>query len=175
MIKMENKRININIINLINDLNGNLYTKIVDHYNINKSNKIYLNSEQNMIHESSRVQELKMHKILYFLYGNFYSKYKKELFKANFQAWKYGPVEIDYRKEIKKEQNSFEKFNVEISTEELEYIKYLIETLLKNSTFELVNASHFTDPWKKYYKGDESKWQKIPKKDIQDFFQNKGF
>lgn len=36
--------------------------------------------------EENKVSELQVHKILYILYGNFYSKFNKELFDAKFQA-----------------------------------------------------------------------------------------
>ena len=47
--------------------------------------------------ESSIVSELQMHKMLFLIYGRFYNQYNIELWQPNFEAWKYGPVEINYR------------------------------------------------------------------------------
>lgn len=40
------------------------------------------------------VTNLKLQRILYLLYGQFWSRYKKELFPAHFVAWKLGPVDL---------------------------------------------------------------------------------
>lgn len=61
--------------------------------------------------EESNVSELHIHKILFILYGAFYKEFNKELFNQNFQAWKYGPVEIDYRKAFKETNKKDKKIS----------------------------------------------------------------
>ena len=39
--------------------------------------------------EENKVSELHMHKILFIIYGDFYTKFKKELFEPNFEYTKY--------------------------------------------------------------------------------------
>ena len=86
---------------------------------INYINEIYHNlmkETDNM--EQIDISELHMHKILFILYGKFLSKFNIELFNANFLAWKYGPVEIDYR------NKKLEKFNnISLSNEQFNFFK----------------------------------------------------
>ncbi len=107
--------------------------------------------------------ELKVHKILYFLYGFYYRQYQKELFDPEFQAWKYGPVEINYRKHPKIFQLNF------LESEE-GYIKKVVLYFMKINSWDLVEMSHQTEPWLKLYKGKNEMFISIPKDIIQNYF-----
>ncbi len=85
------------------------------------------------------VTDLKVHKILYFLYGFYYKEFKKELFIPNFHSYKHGPVEISYKR------NNI--FYINISENE-EFIRKFIFRLMTFNVWELVERSHFTTPWK---------------------------
>lgn len=151
----------INLIDFIKEINSKLskYTKEQD-----------LNEENN-------VSELHIHKILFIIYGAFYTKFKKELFKPNFQAWKYGPVEIDYRRYIKNhEPFDFDKFDVSLKeNKEKMYLSNLITKLLKFSPWSLVEYTHSLDAWIDNYDCEDKELNLIPKEEIFKSFENKKF
>ena len=90
---------------------------------INYINEIYhklMNETDGM--EEIDISELHMHKILFILYGKFLSKFNIELFNANFLAWKYGPVEIDYR------NKKLEKFNnISLTSEQFNFLNFILK------------------------------------------------
>lgn len=130
---------------------------------LNKEN-IKFNDENN-INEELKVSELQAHKILYFLYGYFWKEYEKELFKANFEAWKYGPVEVDFRK------NKISKFDIKLNEIEKKFTEEKISQLLNYGVWFLVEQSHLTKPWIDNYSSEVNcKWKKIKNKEIKDFF-----
>ncbi|NOQ50448.1 MAG: DUF4065 domain-containing protein [Mycoplasmataceae bacterium] len=89
------------------------------------------------------VSELVIHKILYFTYGFYFKEKKKKLFEnPNFEAWSYGPVEVDYRY-----NNNLGKFKLIISEQELLDFFKKYDSILNCSAFSLVNFSHLTSPW----------------------------
>lgn len=108
--------------------------------------------------------ELKVHKILYFLYGFHFSKNDEELFEPNFQAWRYGPVEINYR------YNSPKKaFKLMLVPDNKEKVKRILSTLMIKDVWELVELSHSTKPWKDAF-GNGRTFSVIPKESIKEYF-----
>lgn len=147
----------INLIDLIKEQNQTLLKRI---WLFKKEGNDWKKFNQ----ENNDLKELKIHKILYFQFGYFFKKFNKPLFDANFEAWRYGPVEKDYRnKELK-------KFNIQPTSEEKKYLEDITSNLLKYSTYTLVEQSHLTDPWKNNHKGDKEKWKEIPIKEIEKYF-----
>lgn len=144
-------------------MNGNKILNLID-FNNNLYCEIY--SDQNL-----RVTELKMHKILYFQFGFFYKKYKKELWNyADFGAWKFGPVELTYRDNVK---NTSTFFICELSDDEVEFLKKLTKWLLNINMYSLIDLSHFTAPWKDNYVGEVGlKWKRIPNNEIFNYFKS---
>ncbi|MDE5767033.1 MAG: SocA family protein [Malacoplasma sp.] len=142
---------------------------------IEKQNKTIFTSAfsgEELEYEKNELSELFIHKMLYFAYGYFYAKFNKELFAdANFQAWKYGPVEIDVREKFKnnKKISGIKKFNIEINEKEEQFLKRIIKNLLNFSTWKIVDLSHFTAPWKNNFKAD-SPWEEIPNDEIKKYF-----
>lgn len=65
---------------------------------------------------------LRLQKLLYLVYAQYYKKYRKKLFSENFFAWKYGPVNKEVYKYIKFNNNVFESTN-EIMNEEPDNIQ----------------------------------------------------
>ncbi len=123
---------------------------------INQMNKELQICDDNEYEENS-VSELMTHKILYILYGCFYNRFNKELFKANFQAWKYGPVEIDYRYEFKKGNSNYDKFNtIDLNQEQKDFLDQLTKKLLKVSSWFLVDFTQNTSAWFKNYEDNKS-------------------
>lgn len=123
--------------------------------------------------EDIKLSELHMHKILFHLYGAFFKHFSKELFSANFEAWKYGPVEINYRNHLKKNDYKFNSFDLafNLNEEENEYLKNVTSMLIKKSAWTLVELSHRIPAWKDNFsmKKDHCK---IPNDDIKNSFNN---
>ena len=123
--------------------------------------------------EEDNVSELQMHKILYLLFGEFYKKFNKSLFNnSNFEAWKLGPVEVDFRWAFKnKKIKEITKFNVFLNEEEIYFLKSLIQKFLHFSVWSLVEITHSSDAWIHNYSDvDGTSRNKISEKDIQENF-----
>lgn len=121
------------------------------------------------------LKELKMHKVLYFLYGFYYSKYNEELFPAEFSAWRYGPVELNYRNYRKDITNNFFlNFNLKSrlakDREKIQFLKDKIIELFIHDVWTLVAISHDTAPWKNNYFNDNKGWKIIDKQEIFNYF-----
>ena len=144
----------INLIDLINEENNNL----------NQSNTSEF--------EENNISELHIHKILYILFGKFYKEFSKNLFNhPNFEAWKFGPVEIDFRRSWKsKTWKEIQKFNICLNPKELMFIKKLLKKLLCYSPWTLVEITHTSDAWIYNYHGKEGNHQKISEQDIWENF-----
>ncbi|AHK22426.1 Panacea domain-containing protein [Candidatus Hepatoplasma crinochetorum] len=133
------------------------------HLKLNKNIREFNKSEKNK--EEIKVSELQIHKILYFVYGYFWKKYQEELFAADFEAWKYGPIEINYRinKKIIESKIIFNE-------EKKEFIKDKINKLLVYEIWFLIEQSHLTTPWIKNFNSDKDP-KKIDNNEIKDFFE----
>lgn len=125
--------------------------------------------------EDSSLNELHMHKLLYFLYGKFWREFQKELFKPKFLAWKYGPVEINYRNYLKapvgsKEAEGFyKKFWVRVNKQEMKFLHEEINWLAELPDYYLVDVSHTTRPWINHHEPNKS--NEIPNQEIKDEFE----
>ena len=123
--------------------------------------------------EEDNVSELQMHKILYLLFGEFYKKFNKNLFNnSNFEAWKLGPVEVDFRWAFKnKKIKEITKFNLFLNEEEICFLKLLIQKFLHFSVWSLVKITHSSDAWIHNYSDvDNASRNKISEKDIWENF-----
>ena len=123
--------------------------------------------------EEDNVSELQMHKILYLLFGEFCKKFNKTLFKnSNFEAWKLGPVEVDFRYGFQNNKlKEISKFNVFLNDEEISFLKLLIQKFLHFSVWSLVEITHSLDAWIHNYSDVNGGLRnKISEKDIQENF-----
>lgn len=110
--------------------------------------------------------DLKLQKALYFLWA-YYSamygdmkEYPSELFEANFEAWRYGPVIADVYKNYKRDGydnlvNTFSPKN-DMEKDVNQFIDEMISQFNDISVFGLVNRSHADRAWKDVYKEEES-------------------
>ena len=148
-----------NLISLINQINKKLATSSDPEF------------------EDNDISELQMHKILYILYGGFYATYQKELFSPNFEAWRHGPVEIDYRKAYKNQinLNEIDKFEININLDELRFLKSLIRKTLNFSAWSLVQFTHNTEAWSSNYNENNRKCKPIPAEEIKKSFKTNWF
>ena len=144
----------VNLIDLINEENNSLNQASTNQF------------------EENKISELQMHKILYLLFGEFYLEFNKNLFdQPNFEAWKLGPVEIDFRKGFKENKiNQIKKFNIFLNYKEIMFLKGLIKKLLRHSAWYLVDITHTSNAWIDNYDGKEDSRNKISEKDIKDKF-----
>ena len=144
----------VNLIDLINEENNNLNQATTNQF------------------EENTISELQMHKILYLLFGEFYLEFNKNLFEQpNFEAWKLGPVEIDFRKGFKENKiNQIKKFNIFLNYKEIMFLKGLIKKLLRHSAWYLVDITHTSNAWIDNYDGKEDSRNKISEKDIKEKF-----
>lgn len=115
--------------------------------------------------EINEVTELQMHKMLFLIYGRFYNQYNIELWQPNFEAWKYGPVEINYRHN---DQELVKAIDInQLKDGEKDQLKKMIIKLLKFSVWGLVDYTHTLDSWKNHYEKEDNV---ISAKEIQDEF-----
>ena len=144
----------VNLIDLINEENNNLNQATTNQF------------------EENTISELQMHKILYLLFGEFYLEFNKNLFEQpNFEAWKFGPVEIDFRKGFKENKiNQIKKFNIFLNYKEITFLKQLVKKLLRHSAWYLVDITHTSNAWIDNYDGKEDSRNKISEKDIKEKF-----
>ena len=115
---------------------------------------------------------LKLQKILYLSQGWSYVWDDKPLFKEHFNAWQYGPVNVEVYEYFKKygraeipEDESLSYISDSCSRETLESVW---RNYCNYSAFELVNLTHQQSPWiKAFQKGTE-----ISNSDIKDYFRS---
>jgi uncharacterized phage-associated protein len=99
---------------------------------------------------------LKLQKLLYFVYGIYWTQKKERLFSENFLAWKYGPV-------LRSVYDSFKHFgskalrpsvagNSSINDSDKVFIDGIIEAFANTSASERVTLTHLTEPWDTAYK-----------------------
>ena len=84
---------------------------------------------------------LKLQKLLYYVQAWSYGINKKPMFDGEFEAWIHGPV----NREINIDDCM--NHNVSLSSEDAEFIDFILENYLKYSGAELERLSHNEMPW----------------------------
>lgn len=142
----------VNLIEFMNEINRNLTTA----YDGMKATEL---------------SELHVHKILFIQYGMFYKEFQKELFKPNFQAWKYGPVEIDYRRYIDNKDKLDNFFTTQLNENQIKFLTKITEKLVKTSPWYLVDITHGFDCWlNNYHENSTNNHNRIEPTAIQEDF-----
>jgi len=124
-----------------------------------------------------KITPIKLQKSLYFLYAmwggkimiasgqseedtecdELYGRFTKELFEAQFLAWRYGPIDKEVYDNYRDDKYNFEIENIELqfkSNDEEEnftakdYIDNLLRRIFITSDFALVDLSHEDKCWK---------------------------
>lgn len=115
---------------------------------------------------------LKLQKILYLAQGFSYVWDDKPLFREHFNAWQYGPVNVEvyeyfkkYRREEIPEHESLPYISDSCYKETLDSVWRIY---CNNSAFELVNLTQQQTPWIKAFQ----KSTVISNEDIKDYFQS---
>lgn len=147
------------------------------------------NLVEHILFQFPEITPVKLQKGLYFLFAfyiNTYSiepknkiieteyKFPKYLFKADFEAWTYGPVIRDVYLKFKNKdytplQHQFSKENNEIKI----FIKDVMEMILEKSDFALIDRVQEDLAWKKAYQKQKCSILNI--KDIENEYLNKYF
>lgn len=123
---------------------------------------------------NNTVDNLRLQKILYFFWMDYYKKCKKELFGDRIEAWAYGPVIPNvyyrYRSFIAspiKDSNPYV-----LSEEVCRDLNELLDKYRGYSTNDLIRKSHVEGgPWYKCYKEDRQ-FVEIPKYSIIEYLEN---
>lgn len=139
---------------------------------VNKINliEIIYNKLKNCNNDKS-ISELHCQKIIFFVVGLFYKKFRKNLLNdLDFRAWKYGVVEINYHNFFRTNNPIYwEVFNCYLNNEEEEYINKIVEIFSNQSPWALVELSHISYAW---YANCETENKIINIKDIYNSFDN---
>ncbi|MCI5641117.1 MAG: DUF4065 domain-containing protein [Lachnospiraceae bacterium] len=98
------------------------------------------------------MDEMKMHKLMYFSQREALMYRKEPLFDAKFYGWKYGPVLNEVRSEYKNE-NYFGSVKGTVTEETKELLKSVLERYGSLSSWKLSCLSHQEFSWKKARKG----------------------
>ncbi|WP_342275932.1 Panacea domain-containing protein [Spiroplasma endosymbiont of Nebria brevicollis] len=130
----------------INKVKG-LCKEIIKFYDKEQKNK---NIPKEM---QENISNLRLQKILLFLYCYYWKELKKEIININFYAWTYGPVVKPLYNFLKDcGSNGIDIYRFQ-EFETPKYNKKIFQKILNHlsqfSTMRLVSASHDTEPWLK--------------------------
>lgn len=118
------------------------------------------------------VDEMKLHKLLYFSQKESYAVFEKPLFKEEFYGWMYGPVLKEVRNLYK--NSEITKFEIEdytlgCSENDLQILETVYKKYADWDSWSLSRLSHGENSWKKSRTGLKSNQpgnEKIAKVDI---------
>ena len=150
-------------------------------YMINKYNADY----------SYDVTPIKLQKGLYFLFAFWggmirkaknnkinaeldVSKYDEFLIEPNFEAWTYGPVDVDIYKEFKYENEKFSNKDELVNKLDCDrftadYIDNLLDRIFVTNDFGLVDLSHEDNSWRDAYNEDSLHIKMNPESIIEEY------
>ena len=115
-----------------------------------------------------RIDEMKLHKLLYFAQREALIQTGEPLFREDFQGWRFGPVAVEIRQPYR--DNAFDP---NVTDEDMgEYkaiLDYVFENYAEKDSWSLSRLTHGEICWKKSRKGfspNESSSNVIPLEDI---------
>lgn len=129
-----------------------LCKEIIKFYNEEQKN-------ENILEEDiEKISNLRIQKLLFFIYGFYWKEKKQEIIPITFEAWEHWPVIkelysfiINNLDKSNMKRNNEIDFNWFKDAKTPKYDKNLLNKILKYlsqfSTIRLVNASHKTEPW----------------------------
>lgn len=107
--------------------------------------------EQNGVH----MDEMKMHKLMYFSQREFLMYNNGPLYNATFYGWKYGPVLTEVRSEFRL-ANPFSTVEGTVSEKTMQLLKSVLDRYGSLSSWKLSSLSHEEFSWKKSRVGLEA-------------------
>lgn len=117
----------------------------------------YIYNEYKRI-QGNYIDEMKLHKLLYFAQRESFIQYDKPLFQETFRGWKYGPVSLEVREAYKEKDFKKDKYKdgAEKIAKDLEIssiVKRIIEEYANKDSWTLGNITHIAISWTKSRKG----------------------
>lgn len=100
----------------------------------------------------SRIDEMKLHKLLYFSQRECIIQTDEPMFSEQFEAWKYGPVMV-FLRDLYRTDSLHETMSVEDSMKYKAVFEKVFETLAGKSSWSLSTLSHGEYSWKKAREG----------------------
>lgn len=102
------------------------------------------------------------------------SKYDEYLFEPNFEAWTYGPVDVDIYKEFKYENEKFQNdgestYRLDCDRFTKDYIDNLLDRIFIANDFGLIDLSHEDNSWKSVYSENSSHSKINPESVIEEY------
>ena len=95
------------------------------------------------------IDEMKLHKLLYYSQRQCLTEFNKPLFNDNFEAWAYGPVIPIVRNNLQEIISNKEKINFE----EKDLVKDIVLQYAPIDSFELSEMTHKETSWQNAHKG----------------------
>ena len=111
----------------------------------------YLN-ELNVERHGCDMDEMKMHKMMYFSQRESLMNTNNPLFGDSFEAWKFGPVLRSVRNEYKR-NHMFESVNETVNEEEKRLVESVFERYDSFDAWDLSSLSHEEFSWKQAREG----------------------
>ena len=131
------------------------------------------NLVEHILFQFPKITPVKLQKGLYFLFAFYINTYSVEpqietieteytfpkyLFKADFEAWTYGPVIRDVYLKLKNKEYTPRQHFFNESDEEIKlFIDDVIQLIMEKSDFALVDRVHEDLSWQKAYQNPDSK------------------
>lgn len=112
----------------------------------------YLNG-LNVRRHGCGMDEMKMHKMMYFSQRESLMDTDNPLFEESFEAWKFGPVLRCVRNEYKKHSHMFEKVDVKLTKEERNLLSSVFQRYDLFDAWDLSSLSHEEFSWRQARKG----------------------
>ncbi len=114
------------------------------------------------IDRGSPTTNLKLQKLLYFAWIEYYNKFRRYLFKEYIRAWKLGPVVVESYMEFRPFAALPITFTKEpignVSSEDRIFLEEFASRYLDRTASHLVSRSHNGDtPWKAVYREGENR------------------
>lgn len=113
---------------------------------LNVAQFIYDELRNTLKFDSKEIDEMKIHKLLYFSQRESYAISKKPLFNEDFEAWKFGPVSREVRASFI-EGTGFYDPTEEISPEAMYIVKNVVLEYGKMNSWELSEITHKEISW----------------------------
>lgn len=115
----------------------------------------YIISKIKLEDERASLINLKLQKLLYYVQAWSYGINNKPMFAGNFEAWVHGPVcreiydRFNSTKYLYSEISLEDRINpeVKLSSEDAEFVDFILENYSKYSGAELESLSHSEEPW----------------------------
>ena len=91
------------------------------------------------------IDEMKLHKITFFIQKESFSRYGEPMFEEDFEGWKLGPVCRAIRKDFEKIQKFKDK--VFLEKENIEIVDFIFEKYKDMNSYELSHLTHLEYSW----------------------------